>query len=311
MINTNNAEVGVGGYFKIEAVNAETGERRVLADWFKNLITDQGLNRLGTGANVCTYVLVGSGSNPPAFSDTQLQSFVAVTQNVNGSDVSGYVAGPPSYVWSRRKWRFNQGAAAGNLTEIGVNWNGSSSAALFSRSLIKNGNGDPTSITVLASEFLDVTYELRLYPPQADVIFQTVISGQVHDCVLRPALLSSNSGGWGNGWNPMNFANAGPFYTTFGSSHVYSGPIGTPTGLPSGDLAGSLNYGNGSYANNSFAMPGTVSAGLNDCNLVGGIKSLVFQNYLGTFQVQFTPNIMKDATKILSLNLQVSWARRP
>lgn len=310
MTNTINAETGVGGYFKFEAVNAETGERRVLADWFKNLITDQGLNRLGSGAGVFNYVLVGSGSNQPAFSDTQLQSFVAATGNTTG-DTSGYVAGPPSYVWSRRTWRFGQGAAAGNLSEVGVNWNGASSAAIFARSLIKDGNGNPTTITVLASEFLDVSYEFRLYPPQTDVTFQAVISGQVHNCVLRPAILSSNSGGWGNGWYPLNFAGAGPSFTNFGYNATYSGPIGTPTGTPSGNGGGAFNYSTNSYVNNSYAATGVLSFGLNDGNVPGGIKSLVFQNYLGTFQVEFSPNIMKDANKLLNLNVQVSWARRP
>lgn len=305
-MSNNIPEVGIGGFFKFEAVNAETGERRLLADWFKNLITDQGMNRLGSGGGV-SHVLVGSGSTPPANSDTQLASHVAVTGNVT-ANTSGYVAGPPYYVWTRYTWRFAQGAAAGNLSEVGVNWNGATSGSMFSRALIRDGNGNPTTITVLASEFLDVTYELRVYPPQTDVTFQATISGQTYNCTLRPSQLSNQS----TGWVPSFFAGGGTDYQQLGYTAVYSGSLGPVTDSPSGSVANTgSSYTTGAYSNNSFQRDGSLAMGLNDGNLAGGIKVFVFQNRIGTFQVEFTPAIPKTNAQLLTLNMRVSWARRP
>jgi hypothetical protein len=304
---TNGAEVGIGGYFKLEAVNAETGERRVLADWFKNLITDIGLNRMGS-AGFISHCYVGSGSTPPANSDTQMQSFVAVAGSVQAY-TNGYTAGPPFYGWVRQTWRFSQGAAAGNLSEVGIGWSTTHSGALYSRSLIKDGNGNPTTITVLASEFLDVTYEFRVYPPQSDSTFQVTISGQTYDCTLRAARVSSTSTGLPVG----NLISTGVQYQpNFGGSEVYSGTLGAATSSPTGGTGINLNgYTNSTYVSNSFQRNGTLALGLNEGNIAGGIKCLGFQTLIGGFQVQFTPNIMKDATKLLTFNLRVSWARRP
>lgn len=296
--------VGIGGYFKIEAVNTETGERRVLADWFKNLITNQGLNRIGSGTFLGA-VLVGSGSTPPANTDTQLVSHIASTTNFLSYN-SGYVAGPPFYVWRRIVARFAQGAAAGNLSEVGVNWTGAAAGELFSRSLIKDGNGNPTSITVLATEFLDVTYELRFYPPQTDVTFQATISGQTHNCTLRPSYVSETANAWGGVGSQAQFINNSYF-------QAFTGSLGPVDGAPGGTYfsPGNFTITNNAYSNNSYERTAALNFGLGDLNNAAGMKSFVFQTTLGTYQVEFVPNIMKDSSKLLTLNFRITWARRP
>lgn len=54
-------------------------------------------------------------------------------------------------------------------------------------------------------------------------------------------------------------------------------------------------------------------AGLNDSNLSGGIRSILILSNSGVcrYQIQFDPAIPKDNTKVLSLTIQHSWARRP
>jgi hypothetical protein len=294
-----NMTLGVAGRYKMEAVNADTGERRVVADWFDNLITDMGLNRLGSGG-VCSYCLVGSGSTPPANSDTQLQTLVAATSTTQGGD-GGIVTSPTAYRWARYVFRFGAGAAAGNLSEVGVNWNGSTTA-IFSRALIKDGSGNPTTITILSNEYLDVTYELRVYPPAADVTFQRTISGQTYDCTLRAMGIGLTS--------PQNYLSSGASYTNSGYVNAYSGAIGSITGFPGGSQGG-LNYTQDAYSNNSYAQTCVLTAGLSVGNFgAGGIQAIGFQNHLCSFQVGFSPAIPKDGTKILTLNVSVSWARR-
>ncbi len=45
---------------------------------------------------------------------------------------------------------------------MGIGWNANPSGALFSRALIVDAEGDPTTIAKLADEQLDVEYEFRV-----------------------------------------------------------------------------------------------------------------------------------------------------
>lgn len=299
---------GVAGYFKLEAVNAETGERRVLADWFPNLITDLGMDRIGAGSSLFGAAMVGDGSTPPANGDGQLANWVASGGSLQGTS-GGYVPGTPFHMASRATYRFAQGAAAGNLTEVGMSW-GSVSGNLFCRSLIKDGNGNPTTITVLASEYLDVTYELRFYPPQTDQSFNLTIAGVTHACTIRAAQTSQ--------WvHYESLFYGGASFTTGSSSnqnYLYSsgaslGPVtGGPTGAASVTSVSAAT--NQTYVAGSYTKHGTLSIGLNDGNLSGGISAYVFQTYIGCYQVTFNPPIAKTNTKTMTISPAISWARR-
>lgn len=303
------ATVQLAGRFKFEAVNEETGERRLLADWFDNLILDQGLNRLGqTPPGILSWMHVGTGSAAPTASDTQLQSLLATSNNSQGGSGS-YVAGPPAYVRSTQTIRFNAGTATGNLSEVGVGWSGTASH-LFSRALIKDGGGTPTTITVLPSEALDVTYELRVYPP-ADVTGSITISGTTYAYTIRPQQINSSSFWVASAWSSYG-PSAG--YTTGSHTWAYNGAIGSATGSPSGSSYGSgaSIVASGSYSNNSYQRSVTMTFGLNDANLAGGIRCVSVPCYgSSTWQIEFIPSIAKVNTNVLTLNFMLSWARRP
>lgn len=300
-------QMQIAGFFKIEAVNEETGDRRVLADWFPNLILNQGLNRLGQSTPYAAdYCQVGTGSTAPTVTDTQLQTLVASTGNVQSLSES-YVAGPPPYQRAVRTYRFATGAAAGNLSEVGVGW-GTSGATLFSRALIKDGSGNPTTITVLSTEALDISYELRNYPPTTDVTGSVTISGTSYSYTIRAANITSNTS-WGARWAvDRGFGVSG----TNSAAAAYNGSIGSTTSTPSGISSSASGYTPAAYSNNSYKKGGTITFGLNNGNLAGGIKSLLTGGeYSSLFQIEFTPTIDKTASKVLTLDFEVSWARRP
>lgn len=297
-------KIPLAGKFKLVAVNAETGEQRVLADWFDNLILNAGLNRLGTGG-VIGFCHVGSGSTAPAVTDTSLQSVVATTSN-STSDVRNVQQTAPYYGYHRRNFRFGMGAAAGNLSEVGVGW-ASTSSALFSRALIKDTNGDPTTITVLSNEYLDVTYELRIYPPTSDSSFTTVVAGVTHNCVLRACGVT----GYYN-WVPFIAESGAAFISGSGSpaAYAYEGTISTIDAQPSGTNSGCDSATTNAYSNNSYTATGTVNFSLEQANFTNKINALEFRSRMGTYQVSFNPAINKDNTKTLALNLSVTWARK-
>lgn len=294
--------VGLAGKVKLVAVNAETGEERLLADWFDNLITDGGLNRLGVG-ETGTYCLVGSGSTPPTNGDTALSTFITSTSNYDLT--TGAASSSPYYGWERYKYRFAQGAAAGNISEIGIGW-AATNANLFARTLVKDSGGNPTTVTILASEYLDVFHEVRIYAPANDLTSQVTIAGVVHDVIVRPSYVTAGDPGR---WRP--FRTQAVSIGAYINNYTYSGTIGAQTVGPSGST-GPLSVSNSTYVANSLKRTAVLSANLDSSNFGGGIRSLEFGTVgMGSWQIQFTPTIAKDNTKTLSLTVEVSWARRP
>lgn len=293
---------GIAGRFKIEAVDTTTGARRELAPWFNNLITDQGLNHIGS-SGIGSFCMVGTGTNTPANTDTTLGSQLAYT--VNSTITHGGQSSIPYYSWARAVFRFDAGVATGNLSEIGI---GISSTLVFSRTLIKDSGGNPTTITVLPTEALDVTYELRLYPNTTDVPHSTVISGVTYTGVIRPRYATAT--GEGNLWTVRMFDTRASLNGTSPKFTVFSGNIGDVLSGPSGDqqsISGSITED--VYSANSKVRTGTVTCGLAECNVSGGIQAVSVNTTLGSFQIGFSPPIPKDATKVLTLGLSLSWNR--
>lgn len=291
-------ETQCAGWFKIEAIRPD-GTRRVLADWFPNLILDGGLDRMGANSDYLNWCQVGSGSTAPVAAQTALVNRIAGTSTVQASS-TGAQASAPYYGWLRRTYRFAQGVAAGNLSEVGVGW--ASTGSLFSRALILDGGGSPTTITVLSDEALDVTYELRRYPGTVDLTGTVVLNGVTHNWVSRAAGVTT-AGVWtGEGAMALDAAQS------------FNGNIGAVTAPNPSGTSGVLSATALAYSAGSYTRAVTVSAGLNNSNLSGGIRSIIVtSNVAGTgrYQIQFDPAIPKDNTKVLSLTIQHTWARRP
>ena len=290
-------ETQCAGWFKIEAIRPD-GTRRVLADWFPNLILNGGLDRMGENGDYLNWCQVGSGSTAPIAAQTALVNRIAGT-NTHQASVAGAQASAPYYGWYRRTDRFAAGVAAGNLSEVGVGW--ATSGSLFSRALILDGGGNPTTITVLSDEVLDVTYELRRYPGTVDLTGTVVLDGVTHNWVSRAAGVT-DSRYW-----------AGTSEMALDWPRAYNGDIGAVTALTPSGTSGTLSATLLAYSSGSYTRATTVSAGLNDSNLSGGIRSILISSYsgVGSYQIQFDPAIPKDNTKVLSLTIQHSWARRP
>lgn len=162
------APVGIRGRFGFEKIHARTG-LVTQSGSFDNLITDAGLNALGTTmmSNLVEYVAVGTGSTAPAFADVQLQAEVGRTNASGGfTNAYGYDTTDPAkpFHWYRKVFLFTEAQANGNLTELGL-FNAAGGGILWNRQLFRDANGNPTVITKTADEQLKLFYEWRLYPP--------------------------------------------------------------------------------------------------------------------------------------------------
>jgi len=274
---------------------------------FPNLITNGGLERMGDNGDWLSRTYVGSGSAVPNFNDSAMNNFVAST-GAQQSSVKGAQSSEPYFTWIRITRRFSAGQAAGNLSEVGIGWlNG-----LFSRALIVDADGNPTTITVGADQFLDVTYEFRFYPKTTDDTGTFTLAGNLggtYDYVLRPSNVTSNNSvlGWylSAGGTSMDWLGA-----TSAGRKVYSGAIGSITETPSGSSIYATNLTASAYEASSHTRKVTMTLGLDAGNFETGIKSAFFILGIGAFQAEFTPAILKTNERLLNLEFSHSWGRR-
>lgn len=295
-------ETALGGWFKLEAIRPD-GRRRLLADWFPNLITNAGLEAIGNAGGYLGECRVGSGNTTPNVADTALVAQIATSTTLHDSDLSAQPSAP-YYGAVTNVYRFAAGDAAGNLAEVGIG--ATSGADLFSRALILDGGGSPTTITVLADEVLDVTYQLRLYPPTVDVTGTIDISGDSYDFTARAADVT----GAGR-WAPTSTGEVGGLYGS--NLTVYDGAIGAVTGLPTGTSDASNSIVNAAYSAGTHRIDGTATFGLDTANFDILSALVVFGQSVARFgavQIEFDPVIPKDDTKVLTLTFRHSWARK-
>jgi hypothetical protein len=270
---------------------------------FHNLITNGGLNRMGTNGDYLTYIRVGSGSTAPANTDTALVSQIAWA--ITGVEsLSGTQSSEPYYTWRRVTKRFAEGEATGNIAEVGIGWT-ASSGGLFSRALVLDPDGDPITISVGADQFLDVTYELRYYPKTTDDTGSVVMTGSIggtYDWIFRAANVTSNSGT--NGWQ---ISSPGTSMSTTSTRSALTGNIGAITSSPSGTVA-IVTLTPQSYSTDSFALTFVAAAGLDVANF--DIRSFLLKMGIGTYQIQFDPVIPKTNTRTLSISFTIAWGRK-
>ena len=293
----------VGARFKLVARKASTEEITRETEWFKNIVLDTGLNQMAV-ATWLDRVRVGSGNSTPVASQTQLDNTIATTNTLlNGSSsVLKQTTTSPYYVAAHRTYRFSEGVAAGNVSEVGCGWGTGSD--LWNRALVKDLNGDPTTITVLSDEFLDVIVEVRYYPTQS-------FSGSFNLLDKTGQIVSSHT------YTGLpHFAESGDIVfgqVTGGRTNFYSGSMNGVTTIPSSSLGavGTIP---------TYPAPRTLTC-TSDIPLTtsnGSIKTVyqLFRIIAATgstawsaYKFEIDPPIVKTELMVLSFTLSISWDR--
>lgn len=288
------------------------GTRRILAeaegpDEQPNKLLTNGLNQLATQSGWLSCCQAGSGTSQPVAGDTALESYVAGTSTIVQDD-TGAQSERPYYLWRRRTFRFAQGAAAGNLNEVGIGWS-TSGAALICRHRTVNSLFEETTIPILANEYFQVTYELRYYPQLFDTVGTITLDGTVYDTVTRPSQVTLASLATQIG-NLM-----GQYSAATSDWRAYDGEIGDITQAPSGNAANcdNANQSNSAYVNNSFEIEMVCNTGPNGWNLGAGIRSIRIKTTAGDFQSRFGAQsgdgtIPKTSAYVMQLKWTLSWA---
>lgn len=299
--------VGVRGRFKFIR---RRGDESIVEEtpFGKNMWLDTGLDWLcGSSRFSSSFNLdgchVGAGNTPPENDDQTLESFVA---GVGGTHSSTHIVDAEArfnrYIVV---FRFPVGAAAGNLSEVGIslgtsNTAGSPSAQLATRALITDEGGNPVTISPQPDEILDVVWEYTKYAPADDVTgsFQQEIDGAMVDFeyIVRPSTTSSSSDGWGNlHRSQLGVATGG---SNRGRSGAHPGALGGVFGSPTplNSIQASTSYEQlGSYVDGTFYRDSRLFFGLDRGNV--DIRVLNFNNSICAWQMQIDPVVQKVPNK--------------
>lgn len=315
----------VSGHFTLHKGKADAlgnpipGTRQKVAE-FDNIITNTGLDHLGQTPSFLENCHVGSGTATEAATDTALGSWIAYTSSppLGGSNYQSTEGTAPYF--SKQvidAYRFDAGEATGTIAEVGIGPN-TTNTALFSRARVKDGVGSPTTITVLADEYLDVTYEFRIYPDHVNSNGSTNdgtgsidISATTYNYTIRPAQVTGNS------YYDCN-AVIDVLAVGVNDAIAYSddAALGAVTGSPSAtenDGASSTgSSGKGTYTPGNYYCDLNFVFALDEANFTsgsGGIKAVQVHSTMGAYQILFDSAIPKDNTEILTLPVRFAWAR--
>jgi len=267
-----------------------------------NIITNYGLNAIGQGRADLRYFCLGRGNTPSKPEMTSLENYITGSQEASSERIYSNISIKPYWVRREFYYRFPEGSLEGDFSEIGIGGqdaaqNGSN---VFSRALIRDLNGNPTTITVLPDEWLDVHYFLTYYLPSEDVVGSFVLNGKTHFYTVRPAELDSQ----GTRWTPSNRPNS-----AVNRAFIYEGDIRTEreSPLPPSE---EVHVSNDTYVQDSFAKTATIKVFPGKGNFDNGIKGILFRTGMSSaYQIGFDPPIKKTDIQTITFKVKHSWGR--
>lgn len=290
-----NFDVKVQGLFKFE-VRRANNDLVSETSFIPNLVLDQGLELLGTHSPI-EFCKVGSGVTTPQKSDIDLENTIATTSSVpdNTQPISGFNA-DEGYVWTRKIFRFNQGEATGNVSEVGVGGNGK----LFNRSIVRDSTGLFATVTVMGDETLDVTVEIRAYLDQESRTYNVMMSGINYTLRTEPLFEVEVP--------PYLFGGGVHQYQPAGYSSGITSRVSRPSQIVDGFTGGGSTHSTREYVAGSKEKVFDCYWGLSAGNAAPS-RTFVIPTSIGSYQTEFSPTIPKTSDHILKLTFKISWDR--
>lgn len=283
---------GLKGHFNIikQKANGEIVEQYA----FTNLILNSGLDLVGqyiAHGNLLYNCHVGSGNTEPNVTQTTLSNWLASRASDN-SNIQSDTSGDVKSISFTHKYIFNAGVATGNISEIGIANGSSRTSTLFCRTLVKDSQGQPTVISKLPDEILEVYYTLKVIINHQDVIGVGKINNIDYNYIIRPANIGKNTNG----------------------TYLYDGEIGDITRNPQGQYVSSSTSSQ-TYENGQHRLKYVMQISPNTV-LNNGIRSVLFSSILNSigWQCQFSrvadgQPIIKTNQETVRLSFEVSWGR--
>lgn len=217
------------GKFDLKIENVKTGKVTELKNQ-NNLILNSFFSHIESASSYrFISCLFGSGSQVPAISDTSLQSKVDGRIRT-GDHTIGKTANQSieNSIFKREMtctMTGSQGEIIGNISELGLSY-GSSESELFTRALIRDSQGQPTTITLTEFDVLTVVYTIGY---TIDLTIDSIaektidINGVPTLCTLRWLDYNRNDPDYRGLWGGVFLDTNSPLYPAY--SFLYMTPI--------------------------------------------------------------------------------------
>lgn len=324
MLRINLSEVRYAGRFKIVKKIGDTVTYE--GAWQDNLITDNGLNLLGTASNVMAQLHLSADNTEPSVTDTQVTSLIRTVSGSSSAINYPYVAGQPYFSEQIQVYTFAPTVpeAAYNCSKVYLSAGDPNS--VFSSALIKDSNGLPTTLSIRGKETLEVFYAVRQYydtsvktstmPLSLDLGTPTIETEMynVKSQVYLPGLGVINNYGW-SAVKPSGKSSAG----LLGSDNTEFFVSGSAMPLLGSYLDNAKDIGvnshtNKEYVQNSLKREVTVGFSRFQGNYTNGLRSIVIYTSRGIYCIEYTSQITgkaipKTDSDELELNFEMSWGR--
>ena len=310
------ANMGMAGEFRCVVKRAD-GSTKIDTGYQKNLILNQGLDFFGggKGPDMMAYCVIGSGNSSPIYTQNKLDTAI---KGVGGADFSAkydYNAATDGNLYKTNrvvKYSFNELNNV-NISELGLAsvYNSISDYFLCTRALIKDSSGNPTTITVLSGEILEIYYKLWAVFDTTDKIGQINLLDGVGGSVAYNYKCRIANVGDGLYAVIARYIN---FVVNNNSAYLYynNEDIATINSNPSGSSATVSSYTAKPYNAGDYKKTYNLTYGIDRAN--GKVRTLLPYMTGMMWQIRFgsvadDSPINKTNTQTLSIPIEFSWGR--
>ena len=320
-----NTNIGMAGEFRC-VVKKSDGSTKVDTGYQKNLILNQGLDFFGggNGSDMMTYCVIGSGNSQPVYTQTKLDVAITGVSGDNFSTKYDYDAARDGNLYNTNrvvKYSFD-GLDNVNISELGLAsiYDDTATYFLCTRALIKDSQGNATTITVLSGEILEIYYKLWIVYDVNDKtgtlnLLDGVGGSTAYNYIARLSGVGSTDTG---GSAIYGTATVGLVLSggAGNNAHVISnGEIGAITGAPTGtelEQIPSSSVSTATYIQGSYKRQITWSLSIYQANFA--IRSALLYTKMAFWQIRLgsvadDSPIVKTDTQTLTIPVEVSWGR--
>ena len=258
----------------------------------------------------------GNGTLEGAASDTSISQIGTRLQRYTPGFTHSVVS---NTMTSTSEYRSTQGQIIGTISEVGL-FENSTGGQTMMRSLIKDGGGASTTLTLTAMDFLYVKWRVSTTVNLSDITGTINISGTNYNYTMRPANWNVDLPAGGSG---SNFFSAIASSTSVNSGFYTNGPmaystqtLGSVTSRPGGTSYIGQLISTNSYTAGSKQRKMTYRWNITQGNTGSGIGSIQLcasEGYAG-YQISFAAvsgggTIPKDNTKEFTIGITYSFGR--
>ena len=321
-----NTNIGMTGEFRC-VVKKSDGSIKTDTGYQKNLILNQGLDFFGGGGegfDMMEYCVIGSGNSQPSYTQNKLDITVATAWGARYSTKYDYDVARDGNLYKTNKvskYSFT-GLNNVNISELGLasSYIDETTYFLCTRALIKDSQGNPTTITVLNGEILEIYYKLWVVYDTTDKtgtlnLLDGVGGSTAYNYIARLAGVGGTNIGGSAEYGVSTVGLALSPGAGNNDHFIANGEIGAITEAPTGTEAewiSSSSVSTATYIHGSYMRQLTWSLSISEANFAS--RSFLFLTSMGFYQIRFgsvadDSPIIKTDTQTLSIPIEVSWGR--